>query len=236
MTARKRVVVLASGGGSNLGALLAHLDARGAASSAEVIAVASDRAGAGALDRARARGIEAVRLATSADAAGEGLAEVLSRLDPDLVVLAGYLRLVPRAVVAAFHGRMLNVHPALLPSFGGHGMYGSRVHQAVLDSGARVTGATVHFVDADFDRGPIVAQWPVPVLEGDTPERLAARVLVAEHALYPHVVEAVAAERVVVDAQGRVHWRATFPDDAGFRAARGHASAPPQVDLLYPNH
>lgn len=247
MTTRKRLVVLASGGGSNLGALLAHLDSRGDSRRADVVAVASDRAGAGALERARTRGIEAVHLPASTDVAGESLARLLSRVQPDLVVLAGYLRLVPRDVVAAYHGRMLNVHPALLPAFGGHGMYGLRVHQAVIDAGARVSGATVHFVDDEFDRGAIIAQWPVPVLEGDTTERLAARVLVAEHALYPHVVEAVAADDVVLEKGGRVRWRAATPPGVGFRAAvhaptdvaaRAHdiAALDPQLALLYPNH
>lgn len=235
MTGRRRLVVLASGGGSNLGALLAHLDARGAARRAEVVAVGSDRAGAGALERARARGIEAVHL-PAADATGETLARLLSRVEADVVVLAGYLRLVPRDVVAAYHGRMLNVHPALLPAFGGHGMYGLRVHQAVLDAGARVTGATVHFVDESFDRGAIIAQWPVPVLEGDTPERLAARVLVAEHALYPHVIEAVAAGDVALDADGRTRWQSRA-DVAAFQASTGAASdLAPHVHVLYPNH
>lgn len=247
MTTRKRLVVLASGGGSNLGALLAHLDTRGGARRADVVAVGSDRAGAGALARAREREIEAVHLPASADAAGESLARLLSRVEPDLVVLAGYLRLVPRDVVAAYQGRMLNVHPALLPAFGGHGMYGLRVHQAVLDAGARVSGATVHFVDENFDRGAIVAQWPVPVEEGDTPERLAARVLVAEHALYPHVVEAVAAEHVVLEGDGRVRWRAAAPPGVRFHAVAepassagagsgGAADLEPHLALLYPNH
>jgi phosphoribosylglycinamide formyltransferase 1 len=100
-------------------------------------------------------------------------------------VLAGYLRLVPAAIVRRWEGRMLNVHPALLPAFGGKGMYGRRIHEAVLAARSTVTGVTVHLVDEHFDEGPIVAQWPVPVHPGDTPESLAARVLAAEHRLYP---------------------------------------------------
>jgi folate-dependent phosphoribosylglycinamide formyltransferase PurN len=99
---------------------------------------------------------------------------------------------------------MLNVHPALLPAFGGQGMYGHRVHEAVVASGVRVTGATVHFVDEHYDRGPIIAQWPVPVFAGDTPGTVAVRVLEVEHQLFPRVVAAVAAGHIALDGHGRV--------------------------------
>jgi folate-dependent phosphoribosylglycinamide formyltransferase PurN len=116
-------------------------------------------------------------------------AELLAALgDVDLVVLAGYLKLVPAAVVARFRHRMINIHPALLPAFGGPGMYGRRVHAAVVASGARQSGTTVHYVDEQFDRGPIIAQRVVAVDPHDTPESLAARVLTAEHELLPAVV------------------------------------------------
>ena len=105
----------------------------------------------------------------------------------DLVVLAGYLKLVPAEVIDRYRGRILNVHPALLPAFGGKGMYGHRVHEAVLASGARESGATVHLVDEVYDRGAILAQARVPVLPGDDPETLAARVLEVEHRLLPAV-------------------------------------------------
>jgi len=107
-------------------------------------------------------------------------------------VLAGYLKLVPAAAVARFRWRMINIHPALLPAFGGPGMYGPRVHEAVLASGAALSGATVHYVDEQYDRGPIIAQWPVPVRPDDTAAALAARVLAAEHQLLPRVVRALA--------------------------------------------
>ena len=113
----------------------------------------------------------------------------------DLLVLAGYLKLVPAAVIARYRHRIVNVHPALLPAFGGPGMYGRRVHEAVLASGARESGATVHLVDEVYDRGAILAQRRVPVLPGDTPDRLAARVLEVEHRLLPAVVLAAAAGR-----------------------------------------
>jgi phosphoribosylglycinamide formyltransferase-1 len=201
-TAKSRVAVLASGGGSNLQALLDHFDALGAHASGEVALVASDRAGAGALRRADARGVATTHLARPGD--GAALLALLEERAIDIVVLAGYLKLVPQAVVRRFRGRMLNVHPALLPAFGGPGMYGLRVHEAVLDAGARVSGATVHFVSEEFDRGAIVAQWPVPVFEEDDPETLAARVLRVEHLLLPRVVELVAADLLVLDDDDRV--------------------------------
>lgn len=176
-----RVAVLASGGGTNLQALL---DACGPAAPALVTRVVSNRADAGALERARAAGIPAVVLRDPADAT-----ELLAALgDADLVVLAGYLKLIPAAAVARFPRRMINIHPALLPAFGGPGMYGHRVHAAVLASGATESGATVHYVDEQYDRGPIIAQRTVPVLPGDTAETLAARVLAVEHELLPQVV------------------------------------------------
>ena len=179
------VVVLASGGGSNLQALL---DACDATAPARIVRVVSDRAEARALDRARAAGIPTVALRDPADAAE--LAEAVR--DADLIVLAGYLKLVPAPVIARFRWRVINIHPALLPAFGGAGMHGRRVHEAVLASGAGVSGATVHYADEAYDRGPIIAQWPVPVLAGDTPATLAARVLEVEHRLLPLVVLALA--------------------------------------------
>ena len=199
---RTRIAVLASGGGSNLGALLAHLDAIGDARHADVALVLADRASAPALERAREREIPA-SVIDSADATA--MAQHLEQVEARLVVLAGYLKLVPPSIVRRFRGRMINVHPALLPAFGGAGMYGLRIHRAVLEAGVRVTGVTIHFVDEHYDRGPIIAQWPVPVLETDTPESLAARVLPVEHHLLPRVVDAVAAGRISLGDDGRVH-------------------------------
>jgi len=176
-----RVAVLVSGGGTNLQALL---DALHDSPIARVARVISSRPDTGALARARSAGVPTTVLRDAGDPA-----ELQSALaDAQLVVLAGYLKLVHPSVVARFRGRMINIHPALLPDFGGPGMYGRRVHEAVLASGAKESGATVHFVDEEFDRGAIIAQERVPVHHGDTAETLAARVLEAEHRLLPKVV------------------------------------------------
>ena len=176
-----RVAVLVSGGGTNLQALL---DALRSSPVARIERVISSRPNAGALERARLAAVPTTVLRDPNDAA-----ELHTALgDAQLVVLAGYLKLIPPSVVARFRGRMINIHPALLPDFGGPGMYGRRVHEAVLASGAKESGATVHFVDEEFDSGAIIAQEKVSVEAGDTPETLAARVLEAEHRLLPKVV------------------------------------------------
>jgi phosphoribosylglycinamide formyltransferase 1 len=182
-----RVVVCISGRGSNLTALL---DALPAGAPARVILVLADRPDAGGLSVAAGLGVESAVLRDASDAS-EWL-DHLDRVGADLVVLAGFLKLVPAEVVARYRGRILNVHPSLLPAFGGAGMYGARVHRAVLASGAAESGATVHVVDEVYDRGPILAQERVPVEPDDTEDRLAARVLAAEHRLLPAVVLAAA--------------------------------------------
>lgn len=202
---RSRIAVLASGGGTNLQAILDHFDAIGERRAGDVVLVASDRADAGALSRATARGVATGLIETAARPSGARPLEALLREhDIDLVALAGYLRLVPLDVVDRYRRRMVNVHPALLPAFGGPGMYGLRVHQAVLDAGATVSGVTAHFVDQAYDRGPVIAQWPVPVVRGDTAPSLAARVLRVEHVLYPLALNAVAAGRVALGEDGAV--------------------------------
>jgi phosphoribosylglycinamide formyltransferase 1 len=182
-----RIAVAISGRGSNLEALLRAL---GPGALAEIVLVVSDRPDAAGLLLARDRGIAVEVLSDPCDAAA--WVRLLRRQQTDLVVLAGYLKLVPAPVVEAYRGRIINIHPALLPAYGGKGMYGHRVHEAVLASGARESGATVHLVDEVYDRGAVLAQARVPVLPGDTPGRLAARVLEAEHRLLPAVVLAAA--------------------------------------------
>ena len=189
-----RVAVFASGGGTNLQALLDAFNS-GDEAPARIALVISDRADAGALERARTAGVPAELLRVggrSAEDHAEAMLGLLTDHAIGLVALAGYLRLVPGAVVQRYHGRIVNIHPALLPAFGGAGMYGERVHEAVLASGARVSGATVHFVDERYDEGAIIAQWPVPVLPRDNAASLGARVLAVEHRLYPLVIAALA--------------------------------------------
>jgi phosphoribosylglycinamide formyltransferase 1 len=183
-----RVAVAVSGRGSNLEALLRALTGR---APARVVLVLTNRPEAGGLARARAHSVPAEVLSNPADGA-DWLAR-LTHHRVDLLVLAGYLKLVPPAVIARYRHRIVNVHPALLPAFGGRGMYGHHVHEAVLASGARESGATVHLVDEEYDRGAILARGRVPVLPGDTPDQLAARVLEVEHRLLPAVVLAAAA-------------------------------------------
>jgi len=183
-----RIAVAISGRGSNLEALLRAL---GPAAPAAVVLVISDKPDAAGLSHARGRGIP-VQVLTDPDNAGTWL-ETLEHCRVDLVVLAGYLKLVPAPVVAAYRGRIINTHPSLLPAFGGKGMFGHRVHQAVLDAGVAETGVTIHLVDEVYDRGAVLAQSRVAVLKGDTPERLAARVLEVEHRLLPAAVLAAAA-------------------------------------------
>jgi len=195
---RSRIAVLASGGGSNLQAIIEHFERLGERRGGDIVFVGSDRTKAGALERAARHNIPFGALATPARPDGLSLDDVLERHRVDLIVLAGYLRLVPAPIVARFQGRIINVHPALLPSFGGTGMYGQRVHRAVIESGVRVTGVTAHFVDDEFDRGRIIAQWPVPVFGTDDAGTLAARVLRVEHLVYPRVVDAVASGRTTL--------------------------------------
>lgn len=213
-------MVFASGGGTNFQALIDRFS--DGQEGVELVGLVASRDTAGAIQRAERAGIPWVAAGTgtgaretnAAEAGAHGpdagepeadfLLRTLARLETDLVVLAGYLRLVPAPVVTAWWGRIINIHPALLPAFGGPGMYGQRVHAAVLARGVRVTGVTVHFVDEEYDRGPIIAQWPVPVLPDDDPARLAARVLEVEHELLPRVVAALARGEVHLDRDGIV--------------------------------
>ena len=198
-----RVAVLASGRGTNLRALHEYLQHDARSRGVRITLVLADRPDAGALQYAAERRINAITL-DEGTGASVGLAMQLREHEIDLVVLAGYLKMVPSGVVKAYRGALVNVHPALLPAFGGKGMYGKHVHEAVLKSGARVTGVTVHFVDEEYDHGPIIAQWPVPVFSDDTVDTLSARVLRVEHVLMPRAVAAVARKQISLDGDGKV--------------------------------
>lgn len=198
-----RIAVLCSGGGSNLQAILDAIDA--GAIDGEVVLVLSNASKAYALERARARGIDAVfvskKQAGSSEAFNDAILAHLQRARAGLVVLAGYLPIVGPQIVRAFEGRILNIHPALIPSFCGAGMYGRRVHQAVLDYGAKISGATVHFVDEQIDHGCIVMQDSVPVLQTDDVDALQARVLTVEHRILPRSVALFCAGKLRVDGR-----------------------------------
>jgi phosphoribosylglycinamide formyltransferase 1 len=185
-----RLAVLASGRGSNLQAIIEHFENLARERIASVVLVASNRADSPALLRAATASIDIASFDAGDD--GSALLDLLRKFRVDLVVLAGYLKRIPPAVVQEYSGRIINIHPALLPAFGGEGMYGAHIHEAVIASGAEETGVTVHLVDNEYDRGPILAQWRVPVDKSDTPESLAARVLAVEHVVYPRVIEMVA--------------------------------------------
>lgn len=197
-------LVSGMGRGTNVQALL-DACARGdvAARMAVVVATRSD---APALERARRMQVATSvvsprKYAGDEEAYGRALHSVLARHDVGLLCLAGYMRRLPSPVVAAYVGRILNVHPALLPLFGGQGMYGEHVHQAVLDSGMKVSGCTVHFVDEQYDTGPIILQTAVPVAQDDTPQSLAARILPCEHQAYIEAVRLFAQNRLRVEGR-----------------------------------
>ncbi len=192
-----RVAVLLSGSGTSLDNLLEHIDA---GLPARVEVVISSKADAFGLERARRRGIPAVTVARKEmpdiTAFNDALHAELARHDVDLVALLGFLSLFE--LRGTYVGRCLNVHPSLIPAFSGHGFYGERVHRAVLDTGVKVSGATVHFVDAEYDKGPIILQEAVPVLEGDTSDTLAGRVVAAERRLVPEAIRLIAEGRVEI--------------------------------------
>ena len=161
---------------------------------AEVTAVVSDRQAAGVHERARAHGIRSEFVGRQRREAPGGLLGVLRKYEPDLVVLAGYLKLIPADVLEAFPARVVNIHPALLPKFGGPGMYGRHVHEAVVAAGETETGITIHLADARYDEGRTLFQATCPVAPDDTPAEVATRVLELEHRHYPRVVAAYLAQ------------------------------------------
>ena len=190
-----KVGVLAGGGGTNLQAIIDRIK-DGTVRNARIVGVISNKMDAFALQRAMNNGIPAICISPK-DYDAEGFADTLiqklEELKTDLVVLAGYLVIVPEKVVNAYEGRIINIHPSLIPAFCGDGMYGLRVHKAVLERGCKVSGATVHYVDAGTDTGPIIFQKAVEVKEGDTPETLQKRIMEeAEWELLPKAIDKIA--------------------------------------------
>lgn len=191
-----RVGVMVSGGGTNLQAILDAVDA-GKVTNAEICVVISNNPNAYALERARKHGIEAVCVSPKAyetrDAFNDALLAKVDEYKLDLIVLAGFLVKIPAAMIEKYERRIVNIHPSLIPSFCGVGYYGMKVHEAALERGVKVTGATVHFVDSGMDTGPIIAQKAVEVLPGDTPEVLQRRVMEqAEWVLLPQAIHMIA--------------------------------------------
>ena len=205
---KAKIAVLVSGGGTNLQALL-DAQAAGTLAHGEITLVVSSNEGAYALTRAANAGIRAQTVSPKqcgGQAAFEtALSALLAQQEIDLIVLAGFLTILSADFTARWPSRILNVHPSLIPAFCGKGMYGLKVHEAALRTGVKVTGVTVHFANEDYDKGPIVAQEPVRVAEGDTLETLEAHIHQVEHELYPRVLGWLAAGRVGVDAEGKGH-------------------------------
>lgn len=175
MNDRARVAVLVSGGGTNLQALIDKIQ-KGELEEAEIVKVISSRPDAFALERAKKAGIETAVAAEQKDVLRE-----LRLSGADIVVLAGYMKVLSPDIIENYRNRIINIHPSLIPKYCGKGFYGIRVHRAVLEGGEKESGATVHYVDEGVDTGKIIIQRKVPVMEGDTPETLAARVLETEH-------------------------------------------------------
>jgi len=190
------LAVFLSGRGSNFEAILEAID-KGTLAASVCLVVTHNPSALGART-ALSRGIPVVLLQRESFPDGGSFATAmiaaLQRHSVDWIVLAGYMKMVPPAVVKAFPGQIVNIHPALLPKFGGKGMFGHHVHQAVLDAGETVTGVTIHFVDEIYDHGLVIAQETVPVLPGDTAATLGARVLEMEHLIYPRILAKIAGE------------------------------------------
>jgi phosphoribosylglycinamide formyltransferase-1 len=194
------IAVFGSGKGSNFQAILTAVRQNSIPDS-RIVLVISNNSSAGILEIARQNSLPALHVsrkqyATDDELVHALLAELYSR-EVNLIALAGYMKRLDSRIIAAFPNRILNIHPALLPRFGGPGMYGIRVHEAVIAAGERLSGATVHFVDEEYDHGEILLQRTVPVLPDDTPESLAARVLKVEHEIYP--------EAIRMFAEGKAH-------------------------------
>lgn len=198
-----KIAVMVSGGGTNLQAIMDAIDS-GKITNTEISVVISNNKNAYALERAKNNNIEALCVSPKDYATREEFNEALLKkvqsFDVDLVVLAGFLVAIPDAMVDAYENRIINIHPSLIPSFCGVGYYGLKVHEAALERGVKITGATVHFVDKGTDTGPIIAQQPVEVLENDTPKELQQRVMEqAEWIILPRAINDIANGKITVE-------------------------------------
>lgn len=198
-----RVLVCVSGGGTNLQAIIDGVEA-GTITNTEIVGVISNNKNAFALERAKKHGISAECISPkdyeSRDIFNKQFLERVNAYKPDLIVLAGFLVVIPPEMIAEYRNRMINIHPSLIPAFCGTGYYGLKVHEGVLERGVKVTGATVHFVDEGTDTGPIILQKAVEVQSDDTPEILQRRVMEeAEWKILPQAIDLIANDRVVVE-------------------------------------
>ncbi|KAL5071237.1 hypothetical protein RYX36_022124 [Vicia faba] len=196
---RKKLAVFVSGGGSNFKSI--HEASKRGSLHGDVIVLVTNKSECGGAEYARNNGIPVILFPKAKDESNglspNELVDSLRRLEVDFILLAGYLKLIPVELIRAYERSIFNIHPSLLPAFGGKGHYGMKVHKAVIASGARFSGPTIHYVDEHYDTGRILAQRVVPVLANDTAEELAARVLREEHQLYVEVVEALCEDRIV---------------------------------------
>ena len=195
-----RVCVCVSGGGTNLQAIMDAIDS-GKITNAEIVRVISNNKTAYALERAKNHGIDAVAVSPkdyeTRELFNQALLDTINEVQPDLIVLAGFLVVIPKEMIAQYRNRIINIHPSLIPSFCGTGYYGLKVHEAALERGVKVTGATVHFVDEGTDTGPILFQKAVEVQPDDTPKTLQQRVMEqAEWVLLPQAINAIANGRI----------------------------------------
>ncbi|MBR5066930.1 MAG: phosphoribosylglycinamide formyltransferase [Lachnospiraceae bacterium] len=194
-----KIVVCVSGGGTNLQAIIDSIE-NGKLQNTEIVGVISNNPNAYALERAKNAGIKGICVSPKSFADREefnkAFLDALNDFNPDLVVLAGFLVVIPKIVIEAYRGRIINIHPSLIPSFCGTGYYGLKVHEAALQRGVKITGATVHYVDEGTDTGPIIMQKAVEVLDGDTPEILQRRVMEqAEWIILPESIGLIAKEK-----------------------------------------
>ena len=195
-----RVGVCVSGGGTNLQAIMDAIDS-GKITNAEIVRVISNNKTAYALERAKNHGIDAVAVSPkdyeTRELFNQALLDTINEVQPDLIVLAGFLVVIPKEMIAQYRNRIINIHPSLIPSFSGTGYYGLKVHEAALERGVKVTGATVHFVDEGTDTGPIILQKAVYVEPGDTPKVLQQRVMEqAEWQILPQAIDMIANGRL----------------------------------------
>ena len=195
-----RVCVCVSGGGTNLQAIMDAIDA-GKITNAQIVRVISNNKMAYALERAKEHQIDAIAVSPkdyeTRELFNEALLQTINEVQPDLIVLAGFLVVIPKEMIAQYRNRIINIHPSLIPSFCGTGYYGLKVHEAALERGVKVTGATVHFVDEGTDTGPIILQKAVNVEPGDTPKVLQQRVMEqAEWQILPQAIDMIAHGRL----------------------------------------